>query len=1006
MKEQASSAAVPRHIMRNTLRDIHYKMGDKLPLKLDEDHDEHVYSYRTRHSFDHGKLQHHLINSGWKQTGKSAFGRNYQKGKMSLMTGKNYMTMVHPKPEHATAPKMHPGMKSLGAILKHHGYIDQGKGRFAHPDGHSAKLEQGRQNKVHLYTPGGSASGGNQGTHTNPVSLYKHLSKVHNAEHAAVQFEKTGHALLDHHAEAHISRGWKYHGKNRSGGHIFKKRNYMPKVLEPLANGNVGVHSGSRYKVIEPKTEHASGVELATASEDWLRKTKISKTSPYYHAKQAVVHNDRAWAHWGTIKKDMKAQGHQVHDEHKNLTPQKLGYFAPSLKGKRLEDAKTKRRALATAIHNHPLYKKMVHNTNKSEEHRQLSHNSLRHADKMENRVMRREHDAASLVEIATTKKTPREHFVNHAAHIAKKKVEHHKIGFDHKDLPRAVQQAMMSMALEHGNPNLEQQKKFLPKSYDKKLYDNGDNNSFDSEWFKNTDAKMHTIVKHGIAKAKKEAGSRYTVLKPKETASSAVGSDDKVWSNLKPKAKKLKRKKRASVGQGDLRSPTTNGLVATEEANMEEIAAPKKAPKPVPHFEDNATGAKAAFLHSANYKPEHVKEVKRGDSANHWYVHTDHKQMGKQTHSLYLPGHGHCYGPHPDFETYDKPGHHASVEEIASWRSSRHRTRDMHSVLESHGFSIVPGTGRRQYAHKRGFTVKLTHSMAKGRGAQVFHPSNKEVPTIDTHSHTALKTHLKGLKIMATVEETAGPKAGNPVDVTKSGGDSEAQGIRRTVQAMGAPVHKITYTHDTYRYQLHHPKGVTELRVNRTNNEGEATKVTIHHHNGTKTEHKGAGAFRDAAHSALRFIKKRVAMTASEEETAAPKDNDHYTWHTFKGQRGVNLHYRGKPHTMLRKGMRFGTRPSSNSKFTRLITEANGKNIVHSISHEHAERLHNRSRKVRTDAKVHRPVDIMHVRNPKTGIVEPHRTSGPAPKVTIKTKMLIKKDSRNKGIWRTHDSV
>lgn len=74
---------------------------------------------------------------------------------------------------------------------------------------------------------------------------------------------------------------------------------------------------------------------------------------------------------------------------------------------------------------------------------------------------------------------------------------------------------------------------------------------------------------------------------------------------------------------------------------------------------EDENTQAKNHFVKASIYKHKDIVGIHKIDK-HEYYVHTDSKAHGKQTHSLYLPGHRLVgNSPYADFETYDKPGHH-----------------------------------------------------------------------------------------------------------------------------------------------------------------------------------------------------------------------------------------------------------------------------------------------------------------------------------------------------------
>jgi hypothetical protein len=69
----------------------------------------------------------------------------------------------------------------------------------------------------------------------------------------------------------------------------------------------------------------------------------------------------------------------------------------------------------------------------------------------------------------------------------------------DLKKIQSGVVTVMGFMALPEGNPNFSNNKKFMPKKFNKFLFDNGDQNTYDSEWFDMTDAKHYTIAREAL---------------------------------------------------------------------------------------------------------------------------------------------------------------------------------------------------------------------------------------------------------------------------------------------------------------------------------------------------------------------------------------------------------------------------------------------------------------------------------------------------------------------------
>lgn len=60
----------------------------------------------------------------------------------------------------------------------------------------------------------------------------------------------TKHELLDKHIKKYSDAGWKYHGVDKRGGHVFKKRSYMPVAIHSKEDGGVVhiVNNGTRSR--------------------------------------------------------------------------------------------------------------------------------------------------------------------------------------------------------------------------------------------------------------------------------------------------------------------------------------------------------------------------------------------------------------------------------------------------------------------------------------------------------------------------------------------------------------------------------------------------------------------------------------------------------------------------------------------------------------------------------------------------------------------------------------
>jgi hypothetical protein len=64
------------------------------------------------------------------------------------------------------------------------------------------------------------------------------------------------------------------------------------------------------------------------------------------------------------------------------------------------------------------------------------------------------------------------------------------------------IHRVMMNMALPADNVNYKNTFRYMPHTFDKNLYDNGGGNSYDSEWFRMSDAKHQTIYKAALKNA------------------------------------------------------------------------------------------------------------------------------------------------------------------------------------------------------------------------------------------------------------------------------------------------------------------------------------------------------------------------------------------------------------------------------------------------------------------------------------------------------------------------
>ena len=87
------------------------------------------------------------------------------------------------------------------------------------------------------------------------------------------------------------------------------------------------------------------------------------------------------------------------------------------------------------------------------------------------------------------------------------------------------------------------------------------------------------------------------------------------------------------------------------------------------------------------------------------------------------------------------------------------------------------------------------------------------------------------------------------------------------------------------------------------------------------------AGTWVEAEHANIKPISS-IDTTAF-----GPKDNTSYSWFSYTGDRALTLKSQGGSTLVLNKGDKFGTRPSGNGKFIRLIGEKTGVTKVFTLA-------------------------------------------------------------------------
>lgn len=87
-------------------------------------------------------------------------------------------------------------------------------------------------------------------------------------------------------------------------------------------------------------------------------------------------------------------------------------------------------------------------------------------------------------------------YFKNH------KDVDKNLLKDNKKDFGRFIINVMMNMSQSENNPNYQ---KYMPKKFDKELYDNGDKNTQDSYFYSMSDNEHDTIARRAIKKFMKE---------------------------------------------------------------------------------------------------------------------------------------------------------------------------------------------------------------------------------------------------------------------------------------------------------------------------------------------------------------------------------------------------------------------------------------------------------------------------------------------------------------------
>jgi len=69
----------------------------------------------------------------------------------------------------------------------------------------------------------------------------------------------------------------------------------------------------------------------------------------------------------------------------------------------------------------------------------------------------------------------------------------------DEKQLRMTLRKVMQNMALPKDNPNYKNSAKYMPDTFDKKLFDNGDKNTYQSVWMSMTDAAHDTVFRQAM---------------------------------------------------------------------------------------------------------------------------------------------------------------------------------------------------------------------------------------------------------------------------------------------------------------------------------------------------------------------------------------------------------------------------------------------------------------------------------------------------------------------------
>ncbi len=91
-----------------------------------------------------------------------------------------------------------------------------------------------------------------------------------------------------------------------------------------------------------------------------------------------------------------------------------------------------------------------------------------------------------------------RKTFIIHATEIANK-LKKANPDAGEKDIMNALYKVMSNMTLPADNPNYKNTSRYMPDKFDKKLYDNGKGNTYDSEWMKLKDAQKETVWRAAV---------------------------------------------------------------------------------------------------------------------------------------------------------------------------------------------------------------------------------------------------------------------------------------------------------------------------------------------------------------------------------------------------------------------------------------------------------------------------------------------------------------------------